>query len=103
MKNFIILFFLFVKTLSIENKQFTKNSNVPLCRNCVYFKKHKYPDFFDLGKCTKFGKMDVVSGEIDYKYAYINRNNNVSCGNNGTYFEERKYENITLSILQNDW
>lgn len=99
----IVLFYLFITTLSIENKRFIENINVPLCKNCLYFTHHKYPEFFDLGRCTKFGKMDIVSGEIDYQYAYTRRNNDKFCGYNGTYFEERKYPDITLSITQNDW
>lgn len=100
---FIILFYLFITSLSIENKPFIKNSNVPLCKNCVYFKSYKHPEYFDLGRCTKFGKMDIISGVIEYQYAYTCRNNENCCGINGTYFEERKYPDVTMFITQNDW
>ena len=100
---FIRLFNLFVTASSIEKTQFIQNSNVPLCKNCVYFQKYKMPEFYDLGKCTKFGKMDIVSGEIEYQYAYTSRNNKDLCSFNGTYFEERKHPDITMSILQNEW
>ena len=99
---FIILFNLFVTACSIENRQFIQNSNVPLCKNCVYFQKYKYPEYYDLGKCTKFGKMDIVSGEIKYEYAYRSRNDDKLCSFNGTYFEERKHPDITLSIFQKE-
>lgn len=100
---FIILFNLFMSLFSMETKRFIENSNVPLCKNCVYFKPYKHPEHYDLGRCTKFGKMDIISGNIDYEYAYQCRNNEKCCGFNGTYFEERKYPDITLSILQNEW
>jgi hypothetical protein len=47
--------------------------------------------------------MDIVSGIIEYKYACNCRTNNDLCGFNGTYYEERKHPNITLSILQSEW
>lgn len=103
--NFIALFSLFIKpmtSLSIEKTQFIQNSNVPLCKNCVYFKAYRNPEFYDLGKCTKFGKMDIISGEILYQYAYTSRNDKDLCSFNGTYFEERKHPAITLSIFQKE-
>ena len=85
-------------------KNFIINSKNPICKNCVYFKPYKNDKkFYDLGKCTNFGKMDIISGIIDYKYAYDCRTNDNLCSLNGTYYEERKYPNITLSILQSEW
>jgi len=104
---FILLFtfiFTFTSVFSMENKQFIINLKVPICKNCVYFKPYNYDGkFYDLGKCTKFGQMDIVSGIIEYKYACNCRTNNNLCGFNGTYYEERKHPNITLSILQSEW
>lgn len=103
---FILLLFTFTFTrvFSMENKQFIINSKVPICKNCVYFKPYKYDEkFYDLGKCTKFGKMDIVSGIIEYKYACNCRTSNDLCSFNGTFYEERKHPNITLSILQSEW
>jgi hypothetical protein len=102
---FITLFPLLInsiKSLSIEKTQFIQNVNVPLCKNCVYFNDYKLPGFYDLGKCTKFGKMDIISGEITYEYAYSSRNDKDLCSFNGTYFEERKHPDITLSIFQKE-
>jgi len=100
---FILLLFTFTTVFSMENKQFITNSKVPICKNCVYFKPCKYDEkFYDLGKCRKFGKMDILSGIIEYKYAYDCRTSNDLCSFNGTYYEERKHPNITLSILQSE-
>jgi hypothetical protein len=101
---FVLLLYTFLTAFSIENKQFIKNFNVPICKNCVYFRPYKNDvQLFDLGKCTKFGKMDIISGIIAYKYAFDCRNSENLCTFNGTFFEERKHPNITLSILQSEW
>jgi len=99
----LLLLYTFLTVFSIENNQFIKNFNVPICKNCVYFRPYKNDvNFYDLGKCTKFGKMDIISGIIEYKYAFNCRNSEQLCSFNGTFFEERKHPNITLSIIQNE-
>ena len=98
-----ILLLLFTTVFSMEKKQFIINSKVPICKNCVYFKPYKNDEkIYDLGKCTKFGKMDILSGIIEYNYAYTCRISNDLCSFNGTYYEERKHPNITLQILQSE-
>ena len=98
-----VLLLLFTTVFSMEKKQFIINSKVPICKNCVYFKPYKNDEkIYDLGKCTKFGKMDILSGIIEYNYAYNCRTNNDLCSFNGTYYEERKHPNITLQILQSE-
>lgn len=101
---FVLLLFMFTRLFSMEKKQFITNSKVPICKNCVYFKPYKHDEkLYDLGKCRKFGTMDILSGIIEYKYAYTCRTSNDLCSFNGTYYEERKHPNITLHILQNKW
>lgn len=98
-----VLLYTFLTAFSIENKQFIKNFNVPICKNCVYFRPYQNDvQLFDLGKCTKFGKIDIISGIITYNYAANCRNSENLCSFNGTFFEERKHPNITLSITQNE-
>jgi hypothetical protein len=75
--------------LSVINKQFIKNAKVPICKQCSFFlphtiAKHKY----DLGVCKKFGEKNVLSGEIKYYLASINRQDTNRCGLNGTYYEK---------------
>jgi len=96
-----VLLLLFTTVFSMEKKQFIINSKVPICKNCVYFKPYN-DKIFHLGKCTKFGKMDILSGIIEYNYAYTCRISNDLCSFNGTYYEERKHPNITLHILQSE-
>jgi len=99
----LLLLFPFTTGFSMEKKQFIINSKVPICKNCVYFKPFKNDEkYYDLGKCTKFGKIDIVSGIIEYKYACNCRTSDNLCSFNGTYYEERKHPNITLSIFQSE-
>jgi len=100
---FVLLLNIFITAFSIETKQFIKNFNVPICKNCVYFRPYKNDvKFYDLGKCTKFGKMDIISGIIEYNYAFNCRTSEDLCSFNGSFFEERKHSNITLSIIQSE-
>jgi len=94
---FIVLFYLFCSIKG--NNNFIQNANVPLCKNCIYFQMPKH-SMTNLGRCTKFGTMDIVSGEIEYDFACHCRNDKNSCGFNGTYFEERKFPHITNNMFQ---
>jgi len=98
----LLLFTTTTTVFSMEKKQFIINSKVPICKNCVYFKPYDEKSYH-LGKCTKFGNMDILSGIIEYNYAYTCRTSNNLCSFNGTYYEERKHPNITLSIFQSEW
>lgn len=69
-----------------------KNIKSPSCTKCVHFikdthaliNKHNEGEF---GKCKLFGKMDVVSGEIEHDYAVICREHLMKCGQRGNYFK----------------
>ena len=93
-----------------------RNSNRPLCANCVHFTLHDahFPSTIlnyeygqravslqqlkpqsaqgtvrseVFGKCKVFGTMDIVTGTIIYDYASLCRENDQKCGMNGTYYE----------------
>ena len=62
-----------------------KNLNTPKCITC----KHFIPDSFGsptLSKCSKFGKANLVSGEISYDFAESCRESESKCGTNGTQY-----------------
>jgi hypothetical protein len=67
------------------------NSNYPVCVKCVHFipatKAEPYiePRF---GKCKKFGTMSMITGEINYDYASLCRNNDNKCGEKGIFYQE---------------
>lgn len=77
---------------SLRMFSFITNVNVPVCHKCAnYIPKYPYVPVNDLGrilgKCKKYGEMDVVSGEITYHYADLSRNNEKKCGIEGKYYE----------------
>jgi len=62
-----------------------KNLNNPKCFTC----KHFIPDSLDstrFSKCQKFGKANLVSGEITYDYSDYCRDTESKCGQNGTHY-----------------
>ena len=68
-----------------------------LCKNCIHFIPSLYGGKYELqeyyGKCGKFIKL--TTGEIEYEYAYIIRQQEDKCGENATGFIQR---NISLPI-----
>lgn len=82
------------KALVTLPKQFIKYSKMPVCKQCSFFvphtaSKHKY----DLGLCKKFGEKNILSGEIKYFLASVNRNDTNRCGLSGTYYEKHYEKN----------
>jgi hypothetical protein len=70
--------------------QFIKNSRLPVCLTCDYFKQLKY------GTCTKFGEKNVINGKVSYVMADISRANENMCGQSGVYFEKKYIPTIKL-------
>jgi len=72
------------------NNYFIKNSEYPICKNCVFFKKDdKFPDDLILGKCLLFGKQNIISGEINYEYADIIRKDKDLCNIKGKFYKRK--------------
>jgi len=62
-----------------------KNLHNPKCFTC----KHFIPDSLGstgFSKCKKFGKANLISGEITYDYADSCREIETKCGTNGTHY-----------------
>ena len=66
-----------------------------ICKQCVHFRKN--PKFWSFGhnavvfgKCQKFGKTDLVTGEVELAFASICRENEALCGAKGALFEPRE-------------
>jgi hypothetical protein len=66
-----------------------------LCKNCKYI---KYFANMHYSKCTKFGRIDLVSGDIRYDYASTARE--FTC--KGKYYEEKEtFSTKIISIYKN--
>ena len=100
----ICLFLQFAFTFS---KRVITNYNVPVCKNCIYFKRSiSFPEFTHMAYCTHFGDKNIVLDKITHERALNCRIDENKCGISGRCFYERKAcENIfnkiqrTLSTL----
>ena len=81
-----------MKSAGIVLKQIIKNGDIPICKECAYFKPHS--NQWQLGKCIKFGEKNLISGKVTYLYANETRSNELLCSANGLYFtkDQRKPE-----------
>jgi hypothetical protein len=83
-KLYILIIFI-QNILAISYFVETIKNNAVLCKNCIYFKSESYGS----NKCIRFGELDVVSGKIEYNYAYKCRLDSNCCGLEAKYFQER--------------
>ena len=61
-----------------------KNIHYPACKDCIYF----IPDeSIMFSKCSFFGEKNIITGEIEYDFADLTRDNEKKCGINGTYYK----------------
>ena len=83
---------IFIKNLS----SFIKCRDLPACINCVHFiedqSNYPYdppPSDEKYGKCKLFGRQNMVTGNINYEYASLCRENEEKCGKNGKFFTKK--------------
>lgn len=86
------MYTLFLLNAILSGKCFIRNTELPTCRNCVYFIEHTYPYDpipSDYGKCKKFGEVDLVTGAIEYDFAKSCRDNIDKCGKHGSQYQKK--------------
>lgn len=78
-----------------------RNSKLPICSNCIHFLEDKnnypydgIPNDYSYGKCKQFGEINVVTGEINYDFVKICRQDITKCGLNGALYENKKKSSI---------
>ena len=72
-----------------------------LCVNCIHYIKYKYfypeDEMYDyktkLGNCALFGKLHLVTGEIEYDGALDCRLNEMKCGKKGLFYIQKDKHN----------
>ena len=87
----------------INCEKFLKNTNLPLCKNCIYYKPSIYFDFeSEFNECEIFDKKDDKKDDkknnikndtkniISYYPVELCRNNETKCGKEGKYFKKEK-------------
>ena len=95
MYKLIYFLMLILNTNFSTGKIFIRNTQLPICTNCVHFIEHtnNYP--YDpipcdaqYGRCKKFGEINMVTGHIEYDLAIKCRLNASRCGNDGSEYED---------------
>jgi hypothetical protein len=72
---------------SVSSFPTIRNLEFPICANCVHYIKP--PPGITEATCKKFGKINVVSGVIDYDIAILVRENEKKCGMKGSAYQEK--------------
>ena len=57
-----------------------KRDSAKICKDCKYYIPHQK-------RCTLYGTIDMVTGEVDFLHAVIARNDE-HCGKEARYFEK---------------
>jgi len=92
-----LIYFLIIKIALFNKLPFIRNSEFPVCANCLHFIEHTnnypydpIPDNKLYGRCKKFGEVDLITGLIEYDFAKNCRDNVKKCGINGLQYEGKK-------------
>ena len=79
-----------------------KYAYIPECSQCLHFSKPTGANI-DLGICSKFGKKNIISGNIIYFFARDCRNLSELCGIDGKYFLHNDYHKRNWAIEANKY
>jgi hypothetical protein len=87
----------------INCEKLFKNVNIPLCKNCIYYKPSLYYDFeSNFNECEIFDRKNDIKNDIksdiknitkniiSYYSVDLCRNNETKCGKEGKYFKKEK-------------
>jgi len=83
------------------------NGNLPTCSRCIHYRGDllsniPLPVNNHLGRCSKYGEKDIITGKIKYHYADYIRNDENKCGIDGRMFEPRKFPFSVLDRMCED-
>lgn len=90
------IYFLILNSKFSTEKNFIRNKELPICSKCLHFIEHtnNYPydpipsnEYY--GRCTKFGEVNMITGEIEYDLAINCRLNVSKCGNSGSEYTKK--------------
>lgn len=85
----IILHYLFVfMTVHTVDACLIQNQYKPICANCKFFIPNK-------NVCSKFGDINIITGDYTYEPADSVRKDEQKCGKNAIYFKQNNFKFIT--------
>ena len=76
----------------LHNQHIT-NIQTPACKDCFYFYPGTLPGHIQSPLCLKYGEKDLITGEISYKPAYVQRfgsDKKPNCGITGAGFLKKQ-------------
>lgn len=76
----------------VYNQQIV-NNQTPICKDCFYFYPGTLPRHIQSALCLKYGEKNLITGEIVYNTAYINRlgvHKPPTCGQTGSGFSKKQ-------------
>jgi hypothetical protein len=69
---------------------YIQKQELPICANCKFYGPNN--------KCTKFGEVNIITGEYKYETAESVRNDEEKCGEYAIYYKKNDFKFITESI-----
>jgi hypothetical protein len=85
----ILHYILLITSVCNVEPYFIRNQNRPICANCKFFISNK-------NTCSKFGEVDIITGEYTYEPAVDVRNDEDKCGEYAIFFEKNYFRFITI-------
>jgi hypothetical protein len=85
----ILYYIFFLTTIHKTELYFIQNKNKPICANCKFFISNK-------NECSKFGDINIITGEHTYETAISVRNDEDKCGIYGIFFKKNYFKFITI-------
>ncbi len=82
----------------VELVKILQNQNKKLCVNCRFFISNN-------NKCSKFGTIDIITGEHEYDKAIDVRQDEYKCGDDAIFFEKNylRFIYIPFTFLLNNF
>ena len=88
------IIFIFIISIDKVDLYFIQNQNKKICADCKSFISNN-------NECSKFGKINIITGDYEYEKAINVRIDEKKCGNDGIFFEKNygKYISIPFNFL----
>lgn len=80
----LLLLLLFLQKVDL----FIQNQHLPICANCKFYGPNN--------KCTKFGKVNIITGEHNYESADSVRKDKEKCGEYAIYYKKNDNQNLPI-------
>lgn len=77
---------------------FQKIDSLVPCNQCIHFDPSLFHSNFEPPRCKKFGKRNLITGQMDYETAISCRNNSKKCGIRGKYFHKDDWFQCKMTL-----